>query len=341
MLQERISIPVLSFRHSSVLYYTTPLHHGRNLMQSSAFRENVERLKSRKRYKGEVTPGAVKRMRKAITLLIQSTPITYKWNPVIQRSVAHQLSFVTLTMPPSDKATDAKFCQKHLLEPILRHFRTKHNMKSYIWKLELQDNGSVHYHITTDFVIHHAELKSYWNKLLLKNGMLEGFKKEYGHVNPNSTDIHQVSNIKNMEAYLVKYITKSYQNETAVNGKVWDCSLNLKKSDYFKMQLDTLTHQLIRTLQKTKQVATTYFEKAISLEFFTTDYYTFFTESIRNQFFSHLNNIRTWRLESPKTTDKCSTTSITTVKSISMKPKPQHLKGWQHFLNLSPNLSAH
>ena len=340
MLQERINIPVLSFRHSSVLYYTTPLNHGRNLTSSAAFNKNAELLQKRERYKGLVTTGAIKRMRKAITLLIQSTPITYKWNPVISRSVAHQLSFVTLTMPPSKKSTDAKFCQKNLLEPILRHFRVKHGMKSYIWKLELQDNGSVHYHITTDFVIHHTALKQYWNKLLLKNGMLEDFKKQYGHENPNSTDIHQVSNIKNMEAYLVKYITKSYQNEAAVNGKVWDCSMNLKKADYFKMQLDGLTHQLIRTLQKTKQVATTYFEKAISLEFFTTDYYTFFTETIRNQFFSHLNNIRQWQIESTKTTGKYNTMSSTTVKSTSMKRPSQPRKGWQLYMNLLPNLSV-
>lgn len=295
MLQERINIPVLSFRHSSVLYYTTPLNHARNLAQSEAFKENAAKLVSRERYKGLITQGAVKRMRKAITLMIQSTPITYKWNPVIQRSVAHKLSFVTLTMPPSEKARDSKFCQKNLLEPILRHFRLKRGMKSYIWKLELQENGSVHYHITTDFIIHHSDLKNYWNTLMRKNGMLEDFEKQYGHSNPNSTDIHQVNQIKNLEAYLVKYITKSYQNEVAVKGKIWDCSTNLKKSDYFKIELDTLTHQLIRTLQKTKQVATKYFEKAISLDFFTTDYYTFFTESVREQFFKHLNHIREWQ----------------------------------------------
>lgn len=124
--------------------------------------------------------------------------------------------------------------------------------------------------------------------------MLKEFKAQYGHDNPNSTDIHAVHKINNLEAYLVKYITKEYQNETKLDAKIWDCSKNIKTADYFKAPLDFTTHQIIRKLQKTKEIITHYFEKAIFLDFKTSDYYVHFTDFLREQFFTHLENIQSW-----------------------------------------------
>ena len=304
MQEQNIMIPTLSFRSTGVLYYKTPFNHRARLAQSKAFQDNAAKLATRERYKGYVSPGAKKRMKKAITLLLQSTPYTYKWNPVIQKTVSHKISFITLTMPNSDKSKDNKYCQKNLLEPMLREFRRNYGMKSYIWKLELQENGNIHYHITTDFIISHNVLRKKWNKLLDRNKMLEGFKKEYGHDNPNSTDIHSVQNVRNLEAYLVKYICKETQNESKIGGKIWDCSLNLKQADYFKMEVDTKTALMIRELQKARQVVTQYFEKAIYFDFKTSDFYSFFQDGIQSEFFKHLNNIRQWVKSTPQQTNK-------------------------------------
>lgn len=291
------SIPVMSFRSSGVLYYNTPINHRNNLMKSTAFQNNVTLLKSRERYVGFVTDGIKKRMKRVITLLLQSTPYTYKIHPVSGRTISHKVSFITLTTPTHENSYDAKFCHKMLLEPTLRFLRAKHGMKSYIWKVELQSNGQIHYHITADIVINHTHLKDFWNNLLRKHSMLDQFKEKYGHDNPNSTDIHNVQKVNNLEAYLVKYICKEYQNESKINGKIWDCSTNLKANDYYKVQLDFQTHQQILQLQSTQQVKTLYFEKAIFLDFKTNDYYTFFRESIINEYYKHLNYIRSWTKE--------------------------------------------
>lgn len=284
--------PILSFRSHGVLYYETPVDKRSRLLQSQAFLSNASKLQSRERYKGIVTPAVKKRMRKVITLLLQSTPWTYSINPVTQKVVSHKLSFVTLTTPTHPKSYDAKHCHKELLEPLLRHLRLKYHMKSYIWKCELQENKQIHYHVTCDVVIHHRELRDYWNKLLDKHGMLDDFQKEYGHKDPNSTDIHAVHKVDNLEAYLVKYICKEYQNEDAINGKIWDCSKNLKAADYFKIQLDTPIHDFIREAQNSLRVVTTYFERAISLDFRTTDYYAYFSNNIIDQFYTHLKAVR-------------------------------------------------
>lgn len=245
-----IRIPIMSFRSSGVMYYQVNADHRNRLMSSSKFQENALKLEKRERYLGYVSDGVKKRMKKCITLLLQSTPYKYKTNPVSGRVMAHKVSFITLTTPTHEKSTDAKYCHKHLLEPFLRVLRRKHNLKSYIWKVELQGNGQVHYHITGDTVIHHRELRNIWNGLLDKNSMLCEFEQKYGHKDPNSTDIHNVQKVRNLEAYLVKYICKEYQNETKLNAKIWDCSKNIKENDYFKFQLDTVSHQIIRQLQK-------------------------------------------------------------------------------------------
>lgn len=308
-------ITYLSFRHSGIMAYTQNIDHANRLKASQAFLDNASKLAQRERYKGFVTPALKKRMQKAITILLQSTPLKYSTHPVSGRTVAHKLSFITLTTPKHEKSTSAKFCHKHLLEPALRILRQRYGMKSYIWKVELQNNGQVHYHITTEIMINHTALRNIWNNLLRKNDMLAEFKKEYGHDNPNSTDIHAVHKINNLEAYLVKYICKEYQNETKLDGKIWDCSKNIKTADYFKAPLDFTTHQIIRKLQKTQQIITHYFEKAIYLDFKTSDYYIYFTDFLREQFFTHLENIQQWK--TLLNTVQTSVKSITgTVKEI-------------------------
>lgn len=285
-------VTYLSFRQQGIMAYSQNVDHAGRCAQSAAFQANALLLKNRQRYVGFITPALKKRMQKAITILLQSTPYKYQIHPVSGRTVQHKLSFITLTTPKHENSYNAKWCHKNLLEPLLRVLRLRYGMKSYIWKIELQENKQVHYHITTEIMINHTALRNIWNGLLNKNDMLQEFKEEYGHSNPNSTDIHAVHKVNNIEAYLVKYICKEYQNEDKLNAKVWDCSMNLKIAGYFKTPLDFNTHQVIRQLQETKRVVTHYFEKAVFLDFKTTDYYAYFSNVVQEDYFTHLENIQ-------------------------------------------------
>lgn len=284
----------MSFRSSGIMFYETPANHSARLRTSALFNSNAAKLSTRERYKGIVTPAVKKRMKKAITLLLQCTPYEWKIHPVTGRQFQHKISFITLTTPTHENSYNGKWCHKNLLQPMLRILRTRYGMKSYIWKVELQDNKQIHYHITCDVALNHTRLRTEWNNLLIRHDMLEDFKIRYGHSNPNSTDIHSVHNVKNLEAYLVKYITKEYQNEDALNCKIWDCSKNLKVNDYFKIELDSPLHQYIRGLQKSFMVFTKYFERAIFLDFKTTDYYANFSSRIIDEFHNYLKYVRTW-----------------------------------------------
>lgn len=288
---------------------------------SKAFAANAELLKTREKYTGQITKGAKKRLSKAISLLIQSSPETFVYNPVTKKTQPHKLSFITLTLPNVDKAKDAPFTHKYLLQPMLRILRTHYKMISYVWKSEIQSNGSVHYHITTELFLPWEQLRQHWNAILLKNGLLDAFKAEYGHDNPNSVDIHAVNKVNDLEAYLIKYVAKETQNEVSLKAKVWDCSRNLKASKYFSEPIDAETHARILDDIEKGWARPVYGDKCTIIKYTTTDYYLSFSQDLINKYYSHITDIRQWENSSQTANSKSTNESRTGFNTTSL-PEP-------------------
>jgi hypothetical protein len=179
-------------------------------------------------YSGKVTNSAMKRMRSAIDILVQISPKRTTWNPVTKKYFPFDLNFITLTIA-SGNNLDASFCFKKLLEPFLRKMRNIGNF-SYVWKLELQKRGQVHYHLATNLFLPWQDIRSSWNNLQRKNRLLDEYAKKEGHFNANGTDVHALANVRDVEAYMAKYLSKT--NTTAIKGKVWDCSTDLKRKRF-------------------------------------------------------------------------------------------------------------
>ena len=58
---------------------------------------------------------------------------------------------------------------------------------------------------------------------------------------PNTIDIHSVKNIKNLAAYLIKYMSKNEEGRREIQGKIWGCSKNLNYSNKFVFVNEGLT----------------------------------------------------------------------------------------------------
>lgn len=219
-------LPVMQVRNSEVLFYNqwqgAPSKHTRNLIGFS-----------QPAYSGNITNHSKKNLKKALSLLIQITPLRWIYNPVTARQMLFKLNFVTLTLPP-DKLITARDGAKLLLEPTLRRLRTI-GMKHYVWKAELQQNGQLHYHIATDNFVHYSELNRVWNSHAKKAGLLDGHARRTGNFLPNSTDVHAVTKLKDIEAYMAKYLMKGVGSQ-GTKGKVWDCNTELKNSKYFTIE---------------------------------------------------------------------------------------------------------
>lgn len=230
--------PTVQIRNQSLVVYTKLPRRLKSpdfLFGAGVNKTTGEITERKKAYSGELTTGAIKRMTKAIHLLIASTPTQKIYSKVLDKNINHKLSFITLTIPAHETKT-AKECHKQLLEPMLKHLRQVHGMRSYVWKVELQKRGQLHYHITSDVYIHYQELRNKWNQLLAKGGFMNEYIDEKSHTNANSTDIHSVRKVKDLASYLVKYFSKREQNATKLDGKLWDCSLNLKKANYYSTE---------------------------------------------------------------------------------------------------------
>lgn len=238
---------MLQLRTQSIVTYTKVIDKKKEQQKEAlkAFNKQykksstkVSNFKNTKSYSGKTNVHNKRRIRKACNLLNQISKTKVIFNPITQKNFEFRLTFITLTIP--DKVTDktGKELYNVLLKPMLKHLQQVYKMNSYIWKAEYQKRGVIHYHLTTNVFIPHDRLRMKWNKLIYNNGFMSNYIKRYKSKNPNSTDIHKVYNEENMEIYLEKYISKDDNNENSINGKVWDCSDNLKAFNYFTTELN-------------------------------------------------------------------------------------------------------
>jgi hypothetical protein len=214
--------PYIQVRNSSILYYAIPTE--TYPWKRSEFNKPA--------YSGTTTEGAVRRIRRAVDMLCQLSPERSIYNPISKKKIKHSLSFVTLTIPGKERRVEAKEGNSKLMAPWLLKMKRKQGLKTYIWKAEFQKNGQLHYHITTPSWLHYQQVKDHWNNILSENGLLIEWKKEHPASMPNSTDVHKVYKIKDIHRYLSKELCKGTQSKTT-NGKIWDCSLNIKGAKFF------------------------------------------------------------------------------------------------------------
>lgn len=225
------------------------------------------REQQKKQYGGYISHGARKRLAKAVTIMAQGCQPKWKQNPATGYYEYHALSFLTLTIHSPNRLVSFREAYDKCLAPFLQWLRREHDVKTYVWKGELQNRKQPHYHITFPNMIHWREVRDKWNELQKNAGYLDEYIAEHGHSDANSTDIHRVDNRKAIAKYIVKEMMKDVDarrmqvksqliengvppdqlekrvdeivsEEMKVNGKCWDCSNNLSGVAYFAVNID-------------------------------------------------------------------------------------------------------
>lgn len=155
---------------------------------------------------------------------------------------SYKLSMITLTLASYQKETDTKN-KNYLLNHFLTTMRRSHKLKNYIWRAEKQKNGNIHYHIIVDRFYHYSIIRAIWNNVLSKAGYIDDYYKKHGKKNPNSIDVHALKNIKNVEAYLIKYMSKDENGKNEIEGRNWTCSSSIVQNckDITLTEKDELT----------------------------------------------------------------------------------------------------
>jgi len=254
--------PVLQVRNSSTFIYWKP--DSLPKMSDAAKWLLSQQMKKRKAYSGTVTKHGQKRIRTAVNLLLQISPTKKILNPVNNKLQNFKINFITLTIPVQSVRIQPKECYSNCLKPFLQWLQKTRGIKHYIWKAELQQSkdfhgkikknkGQLHYHITTNVFIHYQDIQNKWNYLLQKAGYIHEYKEKFNSINPNTTDVHAVYKIKDLEAYLVKYISKEDKNAESLQGKIWDCSKILKGKKYYTTGWKQVTEDRLQHYIKSNQ----------------------------------------------------------------------------------------
>lgn len=274
---------MMQIRDGEIMFFRRPPDRS-NLTPEQLEAQRLKMIEAKKgndlykgAYSGAMTMGARKRMTKAVTLLCQAVKPRWITNPVNGKMQYHKLSFLTLTISTNRNLT-AKECYQSVLQHFIQWLRRTKKVTSYIWKAELQTRGQIHYHFIFPDFIHYREIRTEWNKLQRQAGLLDDFIQTYKHSDPNSTDIHEMKNVKKTAKYCVKELGKDIdaikvkqkaeilsdvkagilsqetanellkqlqENKFYTEGKIWDCSDNLSSMGYFTTTLSTHHNQII------------------------------------------------------------------------------------------------
>ncbi|MGB5802613.1 MAG: hypothetical protein WBH21_01150 [Vibrio anguillarum] len=158
-------------------------------------------------------------------------------------------AFITLTLPSKQKECTQDITSKYFNQ-FLTEIRQRTKMANYVWRLEFQKNGNVHYHLITDTYLDYFFVRNIWNRIISKGGYIAEYQKKFINLNlsqynklvnsdgkqdfkviamryekgkkenwsqPNSVDIKSVNNNQSIANYLSKYFAKDSKHDTIKN----------------------------------------------------------------------------------------------------------------------------
>lgn len=240
---EKPYTPKFQFRSNQLLIYNQFINNNEDIKGKFNSLD-----KANESYTGIFTNSAKKNMKRSIDIFSQIIKEEIKIHPLTKKPFKHSLSFITLNIP--DKVIlHPTWTYKKLLKPFIEWLTKTIEIKYYIWKLEWQQRGQIHYHITIDKPIHHKLIRNKWNYLINKNNLALNYISKHNHNQPPSTAINKVYKETDISGYLQKEFLKSIQNDNphknncvvkdAGNSyKCWDCSENLKGNKYYTVDIN-------------------------------------------------------------------------------------------------------
>ena len=247
-------------------------------------------LESNRTADGKVSTIAQRKIKKAIDYLLLFASDQKILSQRTGRKFNFKIAFITLTLPSKQIHTDNEI-KRECLNQFIIELQKYHQVKNYVWRAEQQKNGNIHFHIITDKFIHWNDVRNRWNRIVNKLGYVDryreamkkfykdGFKVrenllkswskerqyfaykrnlETDYHSPNSTDIHSIKKIRNLQSYFVKYMTKNEPQEDdktetkttnrKQQGRVWGSSNNLQNLKGAQIVMDSELQEELNTI---------------------------------------------------------------------------------------------
>lgn len=231
--------------------------------------ENEKNLKDNSN-KGVMSAKATRRLTNAVNWLVASAKQKWIFERSSNKRYSFKVNFITLTLPTTEHNVSDNEFKSVLLHNFINSCRYKYGLANYVWKVETQENGNIHAHFTTDTFIHWKDVRKTWNDILEKKGIIDSYTEKHekmtfedyvkvygkgdktdlqrlrksfiygterGWKDPNSTDVHSVFKVKDLAAYLAKYMSKKEEDRRQVSGRLWSCSYNLSENNKLVLEM--------------------------------------------------------------------------------------------------------
>lgn len=89
-----------------------------------------------------------------------------------------KIGFLTFKLPSQQQHPTA-FITSNLFNQLLTELRERTKLENYVWRLEFQKNGNVHYHLVTDTYIDYWFALKIWNRILKNYGYIEPYQSKF------------------------------------------------------------------------------------------------------------------------------------------------------------------
>lgn len=215
-------------------------------------------------YHGVLSAGAKKKIRAIIYLWLNALYSKKFVSRKNEQWIRYQVTFLTLTLPSMQIHTD-KEIKRDMLNRFFIELKRKADVYTYLNVCEKQENKNIHFHVLLEKYVDWKLIRSIWNKILNDNGYIENYRNnqlhfhkdgfklrenlisvwseiaqrkayEYGMAtnwnDPNSTDIHALEKVKNIGAYITKYVCKGI--DIKLDAKLNEINKNLYTEDEMK-----------------------------------------------------------------------------------------------------------
>lgn len=249
-------IPKVSIRPNKVVFYNHFVKnrrtddvspHPHNTCSKKNVKEKgvtVKSLPACNKHNFEISLKAASRIKEKVTWLYELAKNKTVTTSSGKTLYSFKMNFITLTLPSVQQHDTAQITSV-CLNQFLVECSKKFGLTNYVWRLEFQKNGNVHYHIATDCFIDYTSCKLIWNRCLNKLGYVAKYQEKFigmtfqdycknysdnGKVpfntlrerfgrgtatrwdSPNTVDVRVVLNAKNISFYIAKYITKKSEH---------------------------------------------------------------------------------------------------------------------------------
>lgn len=218
---------------------------------------NNEKNLKENSHRGYLSQKGARNLLNACNWLVLSAQDKIRFSTKSNSHFKFSVNFVTLTLPVKQGELTDNYIKNKCFAPFLSYCRVELGLKSYVWKCEAQKNGNLHIHMIADVYLDWEKIRNAWNRILDRVGLIKEYTEKFtpmlytdykkliqskskmsdeqclkafrfgkstNWTSPNTTDVHGLSKVKDIGAYIATYMSKKDSEKRAIVGKIWGCS---------------------------------------------------------------------------------------------------------------------